>query len=193
MILGHYAAAYLVRPHQRQSPLWLLLLCANLPEFLWLLLALQGIESPEPASLLDATFASLQVSMTYSHNLVPNLLLSLAVFLAIRIWKKDLSLALACAFLCASHVWLDYLVGFEHQLTGEHSASIGLNSYHRFPHLAILIELAFAWLCLFYYSWQSARKGQVRRELRALFVAFSLGILAWLPVASTPLRQFIGL
>ena len=191
MVLGHYAAAYLVRPHQRESPLWLLLLSANLPEFLWLLLALLGIESPEPSSLLDASFANLIVSMTYSHNLVPNLLLSLGVLTLVQLWKKQFSLSLACAFLCASHVWLDYLVGFEHQILGEDSLSIGLNSYHRMPEIAILMQLGFAWICLSYYRLKSPE--QKAREVRLLFLAFSAGILAWLPVASTPLRQLLGL
>ena len=65
MVLGHYASAFLLRPHLPQAPFWLLLLTANLAEFLWLALALVGVEPTKPESILDATFNNLDVHMTY--------------------------------------------------------------------------------------------------------------------------------
>jgi hypothetical protein len=193
MVLGHYAAAYLARPHNRQAPLWLLLLCANLAEFLWLGLALAGIEPASPASLLDATFQNLQVHMTWSHNLVPNLVLGLAVLAVVRLRYKQWKLALWCALLTSSHVWLDYIVGFEHQLLGADSMSLGLNSYHRFPHAAIFMEVIFAWICLFYYYRQGRKQGVApsRKEIGYLCLAFSAGILLWLPTATVPMRSLL--
>ena len=43
MIVGHYAAALVPYSRLEGRPLWLLLLCANVPEFLWLVLALAVI------------------------------------------------------------------------------------------------------------------------------------------------------
>ena len=68
MIVGHYAAAVVPYSRLEGRPLWLLLVCANVPEFLWLALALAGVEPTSPASLLDATFPNIDVHMTYSHN-----------------------------------------------------------------------------------------------------------------------------
>ncbi len=193
MILGHYAAAYIARPHARTAPFWLLLLCSNLAEFLWLALALIGVESPEPSSLLDATFENLKVHMTYSHNLVPNLALGLLVYGLVLLKLRSQKLALWCALLTVSHVWLDFIVGFEHQVLGADSASIGLNSYARFPHVAVLIEWLFSMACLVYYFRAEGRSGNLvsRKKKVALLIAFSVGVLLWLPNATIPMKDLL--
>ena len=195
MVLGHYAAAFVARPHVRQAPLWLLLLCANLAEFLWLALALAGVEPAEPASILDATFQNLKVHMTYSHNLVPNLALATAVG-GLVFWRyRQTALAGWCALLVASHVWCDYIVGFPHEILGPDSPSIGLNSYGRFPHIAILIELLFALACVTYYAWAEHRAGRPvpKNKLIFLYAAFALGVGLWFPTATIPMRELFGL
>lgn len=193
MIVGHYAAALVARPHQPRAPFWLLLLAANLAEFLWLVLALAGVEATEPSALLDATFRDLKVDMSYSHNLVPNLALSLAFGGAVWAIWKDGPLAAWCAALCHAHVWCDYLVGFEHQVLGAESMPIGINSYGRFPELAILLELAFAWICCAYYLYAQARRGRGLSPGRALWLLalLSIGILAWLPNATVSMREWM--
>ncbi len=195
MVLGHYAAAFIARPHVREAPLWVLLLCANLAEFLWLGLALAGIEATEPASILDATFQNLKVHMTYSHNVVPNLLLGFGVFVVVYAYYRNRTLALWCAGLTVLHVWCDYIVGFQHEWLGRDSLKIGLDSYGHFPHVAILIELVFAVGCVFYYSVAEKRAGRPvpRRKLVFLYTAFIIGVGAWLPTATIPLRTVLGL
>ena len=195
MVLGHYASAFLARPHVPTAPFWLLLLASNLAEFLWLLLALVGIEPTKPTSILDATFNNLDVHMTYSHNVVPNLLLGILVFGAVQLIWKNTKLAVACAFLTCLHVWSDFIVGFQHEVLGPDSMKIGLNSYGRFPYLAILIEWLFALVCLTYFAFAEKARGRAvpRKKLVLLYVAFSIGILAWLPNAYTPMRQLLGL
>jgi hypothetical protein len=195
MVLGHYASAFLVRPHLPTAPFWLLLVSSNLAEFFWLVLALFGVEPTKPASILDATFNNLDVHMTFSHNLVPNLILGAGVFLLVQIIWRNLKLALACAFLTCLHVWSDFIVGFQHELMGETSLKIGLNSYGRFPYAAIMIEWAFALICLTYFMLAEKSKGRPvpKKRLVLLYSAFSIGILAWLPNAYTPLRQLLGM
>lgn len=193
MILGHYAAAYIARPHNRMAPFWLLLLCSNLAEFLWLGLALAGVESPEPSSLLDATFQNLKVHMTYSHNLLPNLTLGILAYIVIFFAYRSQKLALWCGFLTVSHVWLDFIVGFEHQILGPESLSIGLNSYARFPHLAVILEWLFSVGCLLYYfrAESMANRTVSARKKGALLIAFSVGVLIWLPNATIPMRDLL--
>lgn len=195
MVLGHYASAFLVRPHLPAAPFWLLLLTANLAEFLWLALALVGVEPTKPDSILDATFHNLDVHMTYSHNVVPNLVLGVVVLVCVQAIWKNWKLSVACAFLTCLHVWSDFIVGFQHELLGPSSMKIGLNSYGRFPYVAILIEWLFALACLTYFIFAEKARGRTpaRKKMILLYSTFTIGILAWLPNAYTPMRKLLGL
>jgi len=196
VIVGHYAAALIPYSGLKKDhcPFWLLLLCANLPEFLWLALALAGIEAPEPRSLLDATFSNMRVDMIYSHNLVPALLQGVLTGGIVFAWLRSRRIAAWCAFLVVFHVLCDYLVGFEHQLLGRESLPVALNSYGRAPHAAILFEFAFSVACVAWYHRSEVRAGRPvssRRKL-LLYFAFGAGILVWLPAATLPLRSLAG-
>jgi len=195
MIIGHYAAALWPYSRLRSTgcPFWLLLLCANVPEFLWLSLALANVEAPHPGSMFDATFNNLQVDMIYSHNLVPALLqaggVSAGVF---AVWRKQ-RMALWCGFLTVFHVLCDYVIGFEHQVLGGSSPAVAMNSYGRWPRGAILVEAAFVAACIFAFHRSEERQGRLpspRRRL-LLYAVFLVGILLWLPSATVPLRQLL--
>jgi hypothetical protein len=191
MIVGHYAAALIPYSRLKQHPFWLLLLCANVPEFLWLILALAGVEPASPPSLLDASFRNLQVDMTYSHNLVPGLLQGVLVAGIVYAGFRHRSLALWCGFLAAFHVLSDFVVGFEHQLLHADGATISLNTYGTMPQVAILIELAFAIACVAWYQHTEKQSGRPLSGGRAaaLYAVFIVGVLAWLPAATLSLRE----
>lgn len=193
MIVGHYAAALVPYSKLEKRPLWLLLVAANVPEFLWLLLALLGIEPVSPPSLLDATFPNLQVAMIYSHNLLPGILQGVIVFGLVQLFYRDLPLAIWCGALTVVHVLCDLVVGFTHELLGPDSPLVSLNTYGRAPHLAILIELAFALACIFYFQRSEKRAGRPipRNRLIALYATFTIGILMWMPAASISVRQML--
>jgi len=193
MIVGHYAAALVPYSKLDKRPLWLLLLCANIPEFLWLLLALFGIEPVSPPSLLDATFPNLQVAMIYSHNLLPAVLQGVIVFGVVQLFYRDRVLSLWCGALTIVHVLCDLVVGFQHELLGPDSPTVSLNTYGHAPHLAILIELAFALACIFYFQRSEKRRGRPipRNRLVALYAVFTIGILMLMPAASISLRQML--
>lgn len=193
MIVGHYAAALVPYTRLEGRPLWLLLLCANVPEFLWLGLALAGVEPTQPASLLDATFPGLQVQMTYSHNLVPGLIQGVVVFAVVQAIWRDRTLALWCGALTVVHVLCDLVVGFEHQLLGPSSPRVSLDTYGHMPQLAILIELVFVLACIQFYHRNEARRGRPLSRARrtALYAVFVAGIVAWLPATTISLRQLL--
>lgn len=194
MILGHYASALLPYTRFKKYPFWVLLLSANVPEFLWLVLALFGLEATEPRSLLDASFQNLQVQMTYSHNLIPSLVQGAIVAFVIYLFFKDKAFAFCCGFLTVLHVLCDFIVGFEHQVLGEGSPVVSLNSYLHFPHGAILFEYFFSIVCIFWYVRTEKDSGipVSRRKLIFLLVLFSVGILMWLPSATIPLRELLS-
>lgn len=196
MIIGHYATSLIPRSVLGgRCPYWLLLLCSQIPEFLWLALALVGVERPHPDSMLDATFGNLSVAMTYSHNLVPVLIQAALVGAVVWLVTRQRDVAAWCAGLVVTHVLCDYVVGFEHQLLGPGSLAVGLNSYGRFPHLAILFELGFSVALVFTYHRLEARKGRVidRRRRLLLYTLFVVGVGVWLPAATMPLRSLLSL
>ena len=194
MIVGHYAAALVPYSRLESRPLWLLLVCANVPEFLWLALALAGVEPTKPASLLDATFPNIDVHMTYSHNLIPGLIQGVIVFALVQAIWRDRPLALWCGALTFVHVLCDLLVGFKHELLGPDSPQVSLDTYGHAPVVAIGIELAFALGCVFAYLRSEARQGRPlsRRRTVALYAVFAVGILLWLPATSMSLGQTFG-
>lgn len=194
MIVGHYAAALVPYSRLQTRPLWLLMVCANVPEFLWLALALAGIEPTTPASLLDATFPNLQVHMTWSHNLIPGLAQGLIVFALVQLLCRDRPLALWCGALTVVHVLCDLVVGFRHQLLGPDSPRVSLDTYGQAPVLAILIELAFALACIRAFLKSEERQGHAlpRNRSLALYAVFTVGILLWLPATAMSLRELLA-
>lgn len=194
MIIGHYAAALLPYSRFKHRPFWVLLLCSNLIEFWWMLLALAGIEAPLPASLLDATFQNITVDMRYSHDAVPAVIAAGLTFGVVWAAFKDLGFAGACAGVVALHAVCDVVAGFEHHLMGPQTPSISLGLYHRAPHLAILLEAAFALGCVLWYQHCERSRGRplTRRKALTLHAVFQLAILVWLPTATRSLRELLG-
>jgi hypothetical protein len=191
MIVGHYAAALIPYSRLKEHPFWLLLLCANFPEFLWLALALAGVEAPVPESLMDASFQNLQVQMTYSHNLIPALIQGLVVGAAVYLWRPHRRLALWCGFLVVFHVLCDFVVGFEHQLWDADSMQVAMNTYGSVPRLAIAIELVFSLMCVLWYQHTERKQGRPlpRSQLAALLAVFTIGVALWFPAATRSLRE----
>jgi membrane-bound metal-dependent hydrolase YbcI (DUF457 family) len=194
VIVGHYAAALVPYSKLEGRPLWLLLVCANVPEFLWLGLALAGVEPTRPASLLDATFPNLDVHMTYSHNLVPAFIQGLIVLAVVYAIWRDRPLALWCGALTVVHVLCDLLVGFKHELFRPSSPQVSLDTYGHAPVLAIAIELAFALACIYAFLAMEKRQGRplARGRAASLYAVFVVGILMWLPATSMSLGDLIA-
>jgi hypothetical protein len=191
VIVGHYAAALIPYSRLKQYPFWLLLLCANVPEFLWLLLALANVEAPSPNSLLDASLKNLHVDMIYSHNLIPGVLQGVVVAILVYLWFRDRTLALWCGFLTLFHVLCDLVVGFKHELLGRDSPHVSLDSYGSMPLVAIAIELAFSVACVFWYQVSEKRRGRPlpRIQLAALYSVFIIGVCAAIPAATLSVRE----
>jgi membrane-bound metal-dependent hydrolase YbcI (DUF457 family) len=194
MVIGHYAAALLPVAHKVKAPFWLFLLCAQIPEFLWLLLAILGLEPTLPASILDAALSNLQVDMKYSHNLVPAILQAVLTGFLVRFFFKNWTLALWCGVLVVIHVLCDYIVGYAHQVMWYESMPIGLNTYTYSPYLAVFIELVFAMSIIGYLQWRRGGDSDFpKKKMITLYFTFAVGILALLPSAKIPLRVWLGL
>lgn len=191
MIVGHYAAALIPYSRLKAHPFWLLLLCANIPEFLWLLLALLDVEPVSPPSLMDVTFQNLEVAMTYSHNLIPAFIQGVVVAGLVFLWFRSRILAAWCGFLTTFHVLCDLVVGFEHQLWGPTSPQVSMDTYGTMPHVAVAIELVFSIACVTWYQGSERKAGRPlpRGQLMALYTVFIVGIGASFPAATMSLRE----
>jgi hypothetical protein len=191
MIIGHYAAALIPYSRLKPRPFWLLLLCANVPEFLWLVLALFNMEPVTPPSLFDATLQNLRVAMTYSHNLIPGLIQGVIVAALVLWWRRDRQLALWCGALATFHVLSDLIVGYEHQLWSPDSMRVSLNTYVTMPLVAIGIEIGFTVACVSWYQFQEKKlgRGLSLGRLAALYGVFLVGAAMWIPTATTSMRQ----
>ncbi|MCE9500737.1 MAG: hypothetical protein K8R21_09585 [Leptospira sp.] len=195
MILGHYAPALIPYSRfERKYPVTLFLVCANIPEFIWLLLAFLGIEVTTPASFLDATLSGLQVKMIYSHNLIPGFFQAIITAIIVEFIYSDRALSFWCGGLVMLHIACDAVVGYDHQIMGESSPVFTLNSYRNFPHTAVLIEFVFSFLCIYYFDRLERKAGReiTSKQRRILFAFFGIGILVWLPAATTSINEILG-
>jgi hypothetical protein len=195
MIIGHYAAALIPHARRVNVPLPVLLLCANASDFLWMALALAGVEAPQPASMWDATFTNMQVDMRYSHDVIPSLLFTLLVVAMVRAVYGSWRAAFWCGALGVVHSACDLLSGFEHHVWGQNTPAVGLDLFHTHPHVALTLEAAFGALCVWGYLALRRNAGAPipARGALTLYGVFVLGALIWLPTSTQSLGELLGL
>ncbi|WP_159945358.1 MULTISPECIES: permease [unclassified Nocardiopsis] len=113
MLAGHFGLAGIVRAWRPTLPMGALLVAAQLPDLVFLPLAALGVEGMEPAGPALEGYGSALITAEYSHALLSNLLLALAVgglvhvFLRDR-WGRDAGVVLGGVVF--SHWLLDLLV-----------------------------------------------------------------------------------
>ncbi len=195
MIAGHYATALIPKARAPELPIAWLLLAANFPDFVWVALGFAGIETPHPVSILDATFANIRVQMTFSHDVLPILVQSAAFAAVVLLAGRGRRLAAWCAALVVLHLGCDLVSGFEHHLWGPGSPSIGLDTYGRAPHVALLIEAMTSFACVFYYDRSCRERGRPlsRGRRLGLYGVLVGGVVVWLPTATMSLARILGL
>lgn len=194
MVVGHFATALLPHSKYPQFPVFIFLICANLADFLWLILALFGIEYPFPVSMWDVTFQHMEVPVMYSHELVPTLALAGIVTLLVYLVYRQKGPALACGALVLLHLVCDLLSGLEHYTHGPGSFCISLNLYGKTPHLAIVIEAVFGAICVFIYEVMEHKQGRPLSlgKVFWLYLFFTVGALVWLQTATVSLKEWFS-
>lgn len=196
MTMGHYATALLPWAKNKSWPLWLLLVCGQWGDLLWLALAVAGLEPTTPENVLDVTIINMKVSMLWSHGLLSALLQALAVAGLVFAVTKQRALALWCAGLIVLHVACDGLVGWKHELLGEGSPKWGLGFYESPSTLlpAIVLEAAFGALCVWWFLRERAKAGipvSPRRRV-ALYAVFSAGAFLFALNATVSVREMLA-
>jgi hypothetical protein len=196
MTMGHYATALIPYAREKGWPLWLLLLCAQFGDVLWLLLAAVGIEPTQPSDFRDVSILAMRVDMRWSHGLLPVLVTAALVASAVFAVKRQGRLSLWCGALVVGHVLCDYLCGWRHEVFGPQSAHLGLGLYETPSgiYTAFAIEAVFSAACVL--AFVQLRKGQGQalsaRAQALLYAAFIGGTLLFLPNGTRSLNDWLG-
>lgn len=194
MVMGHYATALVPFHKLKGAPIWLLLLCAQLGDVVWLLLALAGIESPSPPSFLDVTIIGLKVTMPWSHTGLDSLLMALLTAGLVQLVWKSRQLTLWCAALVLGHWLCDLLCGWKHEILVPGTPMIGLDLYSHSPYVAFAIETVFAAALVAWFIRARRLDGHSLspRVQAALYGVFAGGSAMLAPTAYSSLRSLLG-
>jgi hypothetical protein len=110
VLAGHYTTAFLAKAASPATPLWTLLLAAQLVDMLWVLAILTGIEGAR----LDHSLASNPLDlyhMPFTHSLAGTLVWAAAAFAGTRsVLRLETGPALLVAAVVTSHWFLDLVV-----------------------------------------------------------------------------------
>lgn len=195
MLAGHYSTALVAHHKFPTGSLLYFLIVSQLQDLLWFTFHYLGLEPTSPSDALDATLSEMTVNMLYSHDLVPQIVWLLIVFLIGRVAFKSTKIGLVGVALLAGHFVLDFFSGHPHHIFGEETAAAGLGLYASNVYLAIAIEAVFCIGVLWYLFREEAKSG-IQRTLKnkiAIVGVFAFGIGFMLTIATTSFRELFGI
>lgn len=195
MLVGHYATALVAHQKFPKGALLYFLIVSQLQDFLWFIFHYLGLEHTEPHDAFDTTISNMSVDMLYSHDLIPQLIWMLIVYVAGRVIYKSNKVAMIGALLIVGHFVLDFFSGHPHHIFGVDTHEVGLGLYASNPYLAIGIEAIFSVVALWYFFSQEIKSGIQRSfKNKAIIIgAFIYGLGFMFSTASVSLRQTLGL
>lgn len=200
MLAGHCATALVAhqRAPTRRLPKFLLvwyLGVSQLPDLLWLLFHVLGLEPTQPTDLFDVTLQGMSVDMMFSHDLLPiigwGVLFGLLGTFLFRAWQ----VGLATAVLVGLHAGFDYLGGYPHHVFGPETPVIGTGMYLTFPFVAIALEALYIAVFVGWFFLEERRRGIVRtrNNRRAIIGLFVFNLVFLASIAVTSMRDWFGL
>ncbi|MGK0358553.1 MAG: hypothetical protein ACI9U2_000842 [Bradymonadia bacterium] len=195
VIAGHFATALVARQHAPRGSLLFFLVISQLPDLMWQVFHFLGLEPTAPANPMSASLQSMQVEMTYSHDLLPTLgWIALAIVAGRALFGTWRTGWMAGALIVA-HAACDALSGHPHFLFGPDTHQIGLGLYKTAPYLALAIEAAFTLVVMIWVLRTDAKAG-VRRSRATLVVWAAVlggGIVALIPIADRSVAELLGI
>lgn len=179
MLAGHYTTAFLAKAASPATPLWTLLLAAQLVDVLWVLAILTGIEGAR----LDHSLASNPLDlyhMPFTHSLAGTLVWAAVAFAGARtVLRLRAGSALLVAAVVTSHWFLDLVVHRPDLTIAGGDARLGFALWNR-PLAAYALEVV-----LVVASVAAAMKACVTSEpSRRAWLAFGIGLVGMQTAAS---------
>lgn len=200
MFAGHYGVSFLVKKLEPRVPLWMLFLAAQLPDLLWAVFVLLGIEHYRIVPGITASLPLDLYYVPYSHSVVAAVAWSAVAFAACR-WVVPVSRLRSnrSAFFLAPAVfshWVLDLVVHRPDLPlydDAHKVGFGLWNY---PVVALALESVLLFGGMFVYLRSTTATSFAGRYGMVFFGLFILAVhclLFWGPLPSSPAEGAVEL
>ncbi|MBI2890535.1 MAG: hypothetical protein HYY13_07085 [Nitrospirae bacterium] len=194
MVAGHFATALVPASRLRGGPLWLFLLAAMVPDYLYFLLSLFGLERPLPVEFWTTSLKDMHGEMPYSHSGFSILVQALVMGGIAWFTTREPRAVLWCGALVVGHYLCDLLAGFQHEIAGIGSPMIGFNFYNNAPVMALALEALLSAGCVFWLV-RGRRRSNLPltpRQKVLLYVVFVGGSFLLLPIANESLLDSLS-
>lgn len=197
MFVGHYAAAFGTSKLAPRPSLGLLFAAAQLPDLLWPVLLLAGIERVEIAPG-DTAFTPLAFThYPWSHSLLMVVVWGLVAGVVYGLWSRDRRGAIVIGLLVLSHWVLDAVTHRpDLPLVPGGDARVGLGLWNSLPG-TLVVELALYGLGLLIHARATRGRDRVGRwglwGLAALLVIIELGSVAGPPPPTVRALAWVAL
>jgi hypothetical protein len=177
MITGHFTTALIPYVQNKKLPLFTLLLITQIPDFFIPLdIYISG----------ESNFRKLE--MTYSHDLVPVMIMTLIVTITIHFIYRNQSLTIWTLCLMVFHEICDLVAGFAHNVMGLNSPRLGTDFYRTAPLNAYLLELILSLICIVYFLYQRKKQNDSTPLYKTLIL---IGIV-FIPIVASIILVLIG-
>ena len=139
MLIGHYGPAFIIKAIDKRVPLWGLFIAVQVPDIIWGILILLGVEKANINPSLTSNPLDLSY-MPYSHGLLSCIVYSLLIVAVLLFFKVKKDVAWWISFAVFSHWLLDFLSHRPDLPVYGDTMKIGLGLWN-YPTLAVIVEV----------------------------------------------------
>lgn len=195
MLAGHFTTALVAKQQAPRGHIAYYLVASQLPDLLWLVFHYLGLEPTQPDNLMAVSLDTMQVDMTYSHDLLPMVGWIALTVLAGRAMFGAWRPGWLGGALVVVHALTDYVGGYPHNVFGPETHEIGTGMYRTAPYLAVALEAGFTLAVMAWVIRVDARAGT--RRSRATWTVWALvfggGVMFMFASADLSLAEVTGL
>ncbi len=195
MLAGHFATAILAKQRAPGAHFGYYLAASQLPDLLWLTFGLLGLEPTQPDNVMNVSLDTMQVDMTYSHDLLPMLGWIVLTVLAGRALFGSWRPGWFGGILVVVHTLTDNIAGHPHNVFGPETHAVGTGLYQSAPYLAVAIEAVFLVGIMVWILRNDAKAGvrRSRATYRAWAAVFVGGVAFMFSSADLTMVELLGI
>lgn len=195
MMAGHFTMGMIAHQHSKKNTLLFFLVLSQFQDLLWFIFHYFNLEVTGPKDVLNGTIENMSVNMMYSHDLLPQALWLLVVFLIGKYLFKSTKVGFLSLLIVISHFILDFFSGHPHYVFGPSSHEFGLGLYKSNVILAIGIEAVFCLISLMYF-FKKERELKIERTNKnklSIVGVFAFGVIFMLTIAKVSFRDLFNI